>query len=110
MGAFNLSLILRQLMGAGKPREWKKSRGVMLFGYSLLARHEGPVWFYSSRISMFRVNYSATARSRTLRCRTTYLHHALLGSPVLLPVYSSNDHKPKKWMSHFSGIVGFTYY
>jgi transposase len=71
VGAFNLSLILRQLMGAGTPREWK-NRGAMLLGviYSLLARHEGPVWFYSDRISMFRVKYSATTRSRTLRCRS----------------------------------------
>ena len=69
VGAFNLSLILRKLLGAGTPREWK-NRGVMLFWliYSLHARHEGPVWFYSGRTSMFRVNYSTTARSRTLRC------------------------------------------
>jgi hypothetical protein len=71
VGAFNLSLILRQLMGAGTPREWK-NRGGMLFWliYSLLARHEGPVWVYSGRISMFRVKYSATTRNRTLRCRS----------------------------------------
>jgi hypothetical protein len=30
--------------------------------YSLLARHQGPVWFYSGRISMFRLKYSVTAR------------------------------------------------
>src|SRR6516225_3117892 len=64
VGAFNLSLILRKLMGAGTPREWK-NRGVMFFWliYSLLARHEGSVWLYSGRISMIRVNYFATARS-----------------------------------------------
>jgi len=75
VGAFNLSLILRKLMGAGTPREWK-NRGVMLFWliYSLSACHDGPVWFYSRRISMFRVNYSATARSRTLRCRSQRSH------------------------------------
>jgi hypothetical protein len=57
VGAFNLSLILRQLIGAGTPREWKNG-GVMLFGliFSLLARHAGPVWFYPGRISMFHVN------------------------------------------------------
>ena len=71
VGAFNLSLILRKLMGAGTPREWK-NRGVMLFWliYSPLACPEGPVWFYSGRISMFRVKCSATTRSRTLRCRS----------------------------------------
>src|SRR6516164_7258875 len=44
VGAFNLSLILRKLMGAGTPREWK-NRGVMLFWliYSLSACHDGPV-------------------------------------------------------------------
>ena len=70
VGAFNLSLIMRRLMGAGTPREWK-NRGVMLFLliYSLRARHEGPVWFYSGRISMFRVKYSATTRIRALHCR-----------------------------------------
>ena len=71
VGAFNLSLIMRKLMGAGTPREWK-TRGVTLFFliYSLRVRHDGPVWFYSDRISMSRVNYSATARSRPLRCRS----------------------------------------
>jgi transposase len=36
VGAFNLSLILRKLMGAGTPREWK-NRGVMLYLFATCA-------------------------------------------------------------------------
>jgi transposase len=36
IGAFNLSLILRQLMGAGTPREWRNSGGLLVFLVSLL--------------------------------------------------------------------------
>jgi transposase len=42
VGAFNLSLILRKLMGAGTPREWR-NRGhlLLLLLYRLLSRREG---------------------------------------------------------------------
>ena len=41
IGAFNLSLILRRLMGAGTPREWKNRGGILLlFVYILLPRRE----------------------------------------------------------------------
>ena len=42
VGAFNLSLILRRLLGAGTPREWR-NRGhmLLLFVYFLLTRREG---------------------------------------------------------------------
>ena len=70
VGAFNLSLILRELMGAGTPREWKNRGGMLLLlFYLLLARREARFWPYSSRISRFRAKYSITARRRTLRCR-----------------------------------------
>ena len=36
VGAFNLSLILRKLMGAGTPREWKNRGGLLVFLVSLL--------------------------------------------------------------------------
>src|ERR1017187_6992657 len=38
-GAFNLSLILRKVLGAGTPRQWKDSRGriFLLVVYYLLA-------------------------------------------------------------------------
>jgi hypothetical protein len=70
MGAFNLSHILRKLIGAGTPREWKNRGGnLFLLVYSLLARQESLVQLYSSRISMFRLRYFATKRIRTLRYR-----------------------------------------
>jgi len=36
VGAFNLSLILRKLMGAGTPREWRNRGGLLAFLVSLL--------------------------------------------------------------------------
>jgi hypothetical protein len=43
VGAFHLSLILRKLLGAGTPREWKNRGGMLfLFFYSLLTRRETP--------------------------------------------------------------------
>ena len=36
VGAFNLSLILRQLMGAGTPREWRNRSGLLLLLHYLL--------------------------------------------------------------------------
>jgi len=36
VGAFNLSLILRKLMGAGTPREWRNRGGLLVFLVSLL--------------------------------------------------------------------------
>jgi transposase len=44
VGAFNLSLILRKLLGAGKPREGKNRGGILiLFAYLLLTRRESPI-------------------------------------------------------------------
>ena len=70
VGAFNLSLILRKLMGAGTPREWK-NRGSMLIllFYLLLTRRDARVGLNSSRISMSRAKYSASASSRRPRWR-----------------------------------------
>ena len=36
LGAFNLSLILRVLLGSGKPREWKNQQGERLLRLFLL--------------------------------------------------------------------------
>jgi len=98
VGAFNLSLILRKLMGAGTPREWK-NRGVVLFGliYSLLARHEGPVWFYSNRISMFRVKYSATTRIPIPRCRSQRSPIYTTGSWVRSRQFWPNTPRTSAW-------------
>jgi transposase len=70
VGAFNLSLILRKLMGAGTPREWNNRGGVLLLlVYWLLTRRESRVWLHSGRISVSRANRSASARRRTPRWR-----------------------------------------
>jgi len=72
VGAFNLSLILRQLMGAGTPREWR-NRGclLLLLLYLLHTRWEGRNWPCRSRISSCRAKNFAMRLSRTRRwsCR-----------------------------------------
>src|ERR1700674_4613057 len=71
VGAFNLSLILRKLMGAGTPREWSHRGGLLLLlPYFLLPLREGrnrPC----SQISRSRTRYLASPRSRLRRlpCR-----------------------------------------
>lgn len=69
VGAFNLSLILRTLMGAGTPREWR-NHGSMLFllVYFLLSRREGRNRPCRSGISMSRAKHLANSRSRLRRC------------------------------------------
>jgi hypothetical protein len=37
VGAFNLSLILRVLLGSGKPREWKNQQGELLLRLFIVA-------------------------------------------------------------------------
>jgi transposase len=74
VGAFNLSLILRKLMGAGTPREWKNRGGVLLLlVYFLLPRWEGRNRPCRSRISMPRAKYLASSRNRVRRwpCRNS---------------------------------------
>jgi transposase len=72
VGAFNLSLILRSLLGAGTPREWRNRGGVLLLlVYLLLTRREGLNRLNGSRISMSRTKSFARSRCRTRRwlCR-----------------------------------------
>src|SRR5271169_5697800 len=71
VGAFNLSLIMRQMLGAGTPREWKNRGGMLLLLlYSLLTRREARNRLYRSRNSISRVKSLAGPRSRT--CRWPY--------------------------------------
>jgi len=71
VGAFNLSLILRQLLGAGTPREWKNRGGtLLLLLYFLLTRREARNRLYRSRNSISCVKSLAGPRSRT--CRWSY--------------------------------------
>jgi transposase len=74
VGAFNLSLILRKLIGAGTPREWRNRGSVLLLLVSfLLPRWEGRNRPGRSRISMFRAKYLASSRNRVRRwpCRNS---------------------------------------
>ena len=70
VGAFNLSLILRKLLGAGTPREWKNCGGMLLsFAYLLLTRRETPHGLQRSESAISRTKYFAGSRSRILRWR-----------------------------------------
>jgi transposase len=70
LGAFNLSLILRKLLGAGTPREWK-NQGDMLFWfvYLLLRRQETPNESQRSQPAISRTKYFAGSRCRIRRRR-----------------------------------------
>jgi transposase len=72
VGAFNLSLILRKLMGAGTPREWSNRGGLLLLlAYFLPALREGRNRLCRGQISRSRARYLASPRSRLRRlpCR-----------------------------------------
>ncbi len=71
VGAFNLSLILRKLLGAGTPREWRNRGGLLLLLYLLLTRRENRNWLYQRRISSCRAKDVPPRLSRTRRwpCR-----------------------------------------
>ncbi len=71
VGAFNLSLILRKLLGAGTPREWKNRGGLLLLLYLLLTRRENRNRLYQRRISSCRAKDVPTRLSRSRRwpCR-----------------------------------------
>jgi transposase len=74
VGAFNLSLILRKLMGAGTPREWRNHFSVLLLlVYFLLSRRKGRNRPRRSRISMSRAKYLASSRNPVRRwpCRNS---------------------------------------
>ena len=74
VGAFNLSLILRKLMGAGTPREWRNRGGVFfLLVYFLLTRPQGRNRPYRSQVSSYRAKDFARRLGRTRRwpCRNS---------------------------------------
>jgi hypothetical protein len=82
VGAFNLSLILRKLMGAGTPREWSNRGGLLLLlPYFLLALREVRNRPCRGQISRSRTRYLASPRSRLRRlpCRNL-ASYGLLGS------------------------------
>jgi transposase len=68
VGAFNLSLILRQLLGAGTPREWRNRGGMLLLlVYLLVTRRETRNRLYRSRNSISRAKSLVGLRSRPCR-------------------------------------------
>src|SRR5437588_6842891 len=72
VGAFNLSLILRQLLGAGTPREWKNRFGrLVLTLYLLFTCRMNQKRFCRSRISASVAKCFVRSRSRLRRptCR-----------------------------------------
>ncbi len=80
IGAFNLSLILRQMLGAGTPREWKNRGGILLlFVYILLPRREARKQFCRSRNATSRTKSSEGLRSRTSRRRCSKLASCATG-------------------------------
>ena len=70
VGAFNLSLILRQLLGAGTPRELRNRLGTHILQVILLFLHRNAHHqFCRSRIGAAEARHFV--RSRTRRCRTS---------------------------------------
>jgi hypothetical protein len=66
VGAFNLSLILRQVLGAGTPRQWKDLGGTpCLAVYLLLTRRENRNGLSESRISISCTKSVIESRSST---------------------------------------------
>jgi transposase len=77
VGAFNLSLILRQLLGAGTPREWRnRFAKLVLFLYLLFPRRKDSNRLCRSQIPMSRAKSFAGLRSRTRRwpCRKSAIN------------------------------------
>ena len=69
VGAFNLSLILRQLLGAGTPREWRNRGGTRILQvFLLLSGRNAHNRFCRSRICAAEAKHFV--RSRTRLCRT----------------------------------------
>jgi len=72
VGAFNLSLILRQLLGAGTPREWKNRFGRLVWTlYLLFPCRMNQKQFYRRRIFASVAKCFVRSRSRPRRptCR-----------------------------------------
>jgi hypothetical protein len=84
LGAFNLSLILRKLLGAGTPRELRKLRSaVVLLVLFVFQRGNTPKQSCRSRCKSFRpINFvrSRCLSSQDFRC----LHYGLLSLTAIL--------------------------
>jgi hypothetical protein len=81
-GAFNLSLILRKLLGAGTPREWKNRSGMLLFFVLIRCSPAGKLRVGSSPANRqsHGQNTSGSTKSNTPQAlsQVRYMHHELL--------------------------------
>ena len=83
VGAFNLSLILRQLLGAGTPRELRNRSSHLLLSLLLLLRYgNGQQRCRSRRISASAIKHVAKSRTRLrcLLCRNCLLYTSSMES------------------------------
>ena len=72
VGAFNLSLVLRKMLGAGTPREWKNRFGMLIVRIFLLLWHgNGQNHSCRSRVAASVAKYVLPSRTRVRRpsCR-----------------------------------------
>jgi len=70
VGPFNLSLILRKLLGTGTPREWKNRGGMLVFvAYLPLPRRESPNGLQRSQSVSSQTRSFAESRNRIRRWR-----------------------------------------
>ena len=72
VGAFNLSLIFRHLLGAGTPREWYNlGKSLFMFLRALFTRQQSPIRMCRENIpaqrAIFLVKSASPARIRTCR-------------------------------------------
>ena len=83
VGAFNLSLILRKLMGAGTPREWKNRGGLACFSCFLallgLGRSQSVMQKQNSTTLHETTQRTTTRKTSVAVPEITCLHHSLLG-------------------------------
>ena len=86
VGAFNLSLILRRLLGAGTPREWRNRGNMLLLRLQLipfrLLRWERRKRLRKSHSSISYAKSLVSSRTALAVPKMSYLHHGLLGSAV----------------------------
>ncbi len=74
VGAFNLSLVLRRLLGAGTPREWRNRGGMLILRLFLWLAcwHEQDRALEAGSFAVFDANRSAKPRCRACRNSATY--------------------------------------
>ena len=76
VGAFNLSLILRTLLGAGTPREWKNRQAALVLLVLLLFSRRKWLQRNCTAASQARCCFKRHCRSQT---KSSCFHHGLLG-------------------------------